>query len=429
MKNTQLIALAPLFRLGLLVAGLFLTGETCFTVAQPQSSNQKARPGAKVVDEALQKMRSSANAKKWTFEVGATKVLEEELKARPGAVNVRGLNLGSMSGGSNTTGSTYNAYTQGSQYGSAGQSYYDSRTYGLVTPIREQSVCGSCWAFGSIAVIESALLKTNPSLNSATLDLSEQQILDCSPGGSCWGGWYGTVFDWAKTNQITIAEEKNKRYQTEKTACSATPATKYRVASYGRVSMGQMPTVSEIKQAIVAHGAVVAAVNATNVFLAYKKGVFNENASGDVNHAITLVGWDDSKGAWLLKNSWGTDWGDNGYMWIKYNSNSVGSFAYWVDAAPIGGSVTPAPAPAPQPTPPPYADNTNNNNNNSNKGNNNNNNNGGQNNNNNNAYNPTQQRIRPGTEGYKNAQKTRSGARKVVKPVGTRSTSSSKKDN
>ena len=52
----------------------------------------------------------------------------------------------------------------------------------------------------------------------------------------------------------------------------------------------------------------------------------------DRNHAIALIGWDDTKGAWLLRNSWGTDWGMGGYMWIKYNSNNVGRRAAWVKA-------------------------------------------------------------------------------------------------
>jgi C1A family cysteine protease len=77
----------------------------------------------------------------------------------------------------------------------------------------------------------------------------------------------------------------------------------------------------------------VAAVNATRAFQAYKGGVFNERDPGRINHAILLVGWDDAKGAWLMKNSWGVRWGEAGYMWIDYKSNSVGTAAAWVRAA------------------------------------------------------------------------------------------------
>jgi hypothetical protein len=58
--------------------------------------------------------------------------------------------------------------------------------------------------------------------------------------------------------------------------------------------------------------------------------VFDDDDAGMTNHAIVLVGWDESRGAWLLRNSWGNDWGEDGYMWIGYGSNSVGKYAAWV---------------------------------------------------------------------------------------------------
>ena len=74
----------------------------------------------------------------------------------------------------------------------------------------------------------------------------------------------------------------------------------------------------------------------TDLFQNYTNGVFNEipsnYASPTSNHAIVIVGWDDAKGAWLMKNSWGTNWGENGYMWIKYGSNNIGRRAAWVIA-------------------------------------------------------------------------------------------------
>ncbi|MDY7008249.1 MAG: C1 family peptidase, partial [Cyanobacteriota bacterium] len=77
---------------------------------------------------------------------------------------------------------------------------------------------------------------------------------------------------------------------------------------------------------------VVSAVYMTDVFHAYKGGVYNENAYGTPNHAVTIIGWDDRKRAWLVKNSWGTDWGEDGYIWIAYNTNRIGYGAAWVDA-------------------------------------------------------------------------------------------------
>jgi cathepsin L len=74
------------------------------------------------------------------------------------------------------------------------------------------------------------------------------------------------------------------------------------------------------------------AVRVTSAFQHYTGGVFNERDGGNVNHGVTLIGWDDNKQAWLIKNSWGTGWGEDGYMWINYNSNSIGYRAAWVQA-------------------------------------------------------------------------------------------------
>jgi cathepsin L len=61
-------------------------------------------------------------------------------------------------------------------------------------------------------------------------------------------------------------------------------------------------------------------------------GVFAEDEKGAVNHAIALIGWDDEKGAWLVKNSWGKQMGEDGYFYIKYNANNIGFGAQWIDA-------------------------------------------------------------------------------------------------
>jgi cathepsin L len=59
-------------------------------------------------------------------------------------------------------------------------------------------------------------------------------------------------------------------------------------------------------------------------FQCYTGGVFNSSNQGNVNHFVTLCGWDDTRGAWRLKNTWGTGWGESGYMWIAYGCHDVG---------------------------------------------------------------------------------------------------------
>jgi cathepsin L len=73
----------------------------------------------------------------------------------------------------------------------------------------------------------------------------------------------------------------------------------------------------------------------SNDFKAYTEGVYNEAVASDTageGHAIVIVGWDTAKGAWLIKNSWGTDWGYGGYGWIAYGSNRIGRHSAWIVA-------------------------------------------------------------------------------------------------
>jgi C1A family cysteine protease len=206
---------------------------------------------------------------------------------------------------------------------------------GKVSPVKYQATCGSCWTFASAAVFESSIKM----LYNEETDVSEQSILDCSKNpngskaGSCeTGGWYGYVFNYYQTNQI-VPESKNP-YKGVNSACIKALPLNYKVAawSYVRPDAGT-PSVKEIKKALCEHGPIAACVKVTESFQAYAGGIFDEFATmsspRDVNHAIVLVGWDDSKKAWLLKNSWGTEWGEKGYMWIEYGCNNIGYGATW----------------------------------------------------------------------------------------------------
>lgn len=220
---------------------------------------------------------------------------------------------------------------------------YDLRTLNLVTPIRDQGNYGCCWGFGALAAYESNYLKINGG-SPNSLDLSEQHVLTCSGGGNCnpgGGGFAYKVLDWLVDQNKSLRPENQAPYTGGGGSCPTGAATDFTAISWGVVDpsgdIGKIASVADIKKALCQYGVISASVNASNSFKNYAGGTYFGEASNpnspSTNHAVAIVGWDDSKQAWLIRNSWGTDWGEDGYMWIKYNSNNIGRRAAWVRAA------------------------------------------------------------------------------------------------
>ncbi len=210
-----------------------------------------------------------------------------------------------------------------------------------VTTVKYQGRCGSCWSFTSMAVLEAAELIRN----GLDLDFSEQYILDCAVDrrgadcGSCGGGWYGGVFDFLMGNSADM--ESNRPYQERESSCMPAKSRDYKVEAWGYIRRDAgIPSVREMKEALCKYGPIASTVKVTPAFQAYAGGIFDEHASvtgpRDVNHAITIVGWDDSKKAYLVKNSWGPAWGENGYIWVEYDCNNIGYGSAWVIATKAG---------------------------------------------------------------------------------------------
>jgi cathepsin L len=198
-------------------------------------------------------------------------------------------------------------------------------------PVRNQGSCGSCWAFTQTTVLEGAHNITKGV--DPTRDFSEQFLLDCgrrdngAPVGSCGGGQPWDAFEHLEREGSLL--ESEMPYVGAERGCKGQKG-KHGITTWGFVSGAwDTPPVEDIKAAMCKYGPVTAAVYADSAFVSYAGGVFEGEPGGWPNHAIMLVGWDDKRKAWLLRNSWGSEWGEDGHMWIDYNSNSVGNSAAW----------------------------------------------------------------------------------------------------
>ncbi|HEX6272146.1 MAG TPA: C1 family peptidase, partial [Polyangiaceae bacterium] len=191
-----------------------------------------------------------------------------------------------------------------------------------ITPVKNQQFCGSCWAFAIAGSFESS----ETLLNGDSLDLAEQQLVNCVPahpataGDNCKGHLPYLVLDWLTGSGFAI--EKDVPYTARMSACNASfGKNELRAASWGFVDENdprRVPDKELLKRAIITHGPVTASVFVDEAFQSYAGGVFDQNSPGRSNHAVVIVGWDDARGAWHLRNSWGNGWGEDGYMWIKY---------------------------------------------------------------------------------------------------------------
>jgi len=214
---------------------------------------------------------------------------------------------------------------------SAAAPSFDWRKGGGSTPVKDQGGCGSCWDFATCGAFEGSWRI----VNNETVNVSEKDVLDCSGAGTCAGGWW--AFDYLKDKGV--ASEASYPYVLPRGACKSVTRP-YKAETWGYVGNDHsVPSVAAIKQALCAHGPLAVALKATPLWSAYTGGVFNEPNVSGINHGVTLVGWDNSKQAWLIKNSWGTGWGstgdygsERGYMWMKYGTNNVGYAAAWTRA-------------------------------------------------------------------------------------------------
>lgn len=215
--------------------------------------------------------------------------------------------------------------------------HFDWRRLNKVTPVRVQ-ICGTCWDFAAMGAFEASWAIRNNQL----IDTSEQYILNCAGAGTCRGGWYMPVFNFLIVKR-TATEASDPFTGNDTLPCPQSIPRHYGAAAWAFVpgaSTSAIPSVAAIKKSLCQHGPLATAVYVDTAFQGYTGGTFIRPATTQsINHAVVIIGWDDTKKAWLIKNSWGPGWGETGgyggskgYMWINYSTNKIGTATAWVDA-------------------------------------------------------------------------------------------------
>ena len=219
-------------------------------------------------------------------------------------------------------------------FSNAAPDSFDWRDKGLVTPVRDQGMCGSCWAFSTVANLEGLYYK----LKGVAVDLSEQILVDCDTYDSaCNGGLMEYAFQWIKENGMET--EEDYPYTGYKGSCKADPSKYIDMKVTGWKKLGSSTSTwspvdeEEIKEFLYETGPLAIALNA-NPLQTYSGGILDKTSSqcpvSGINHAVTLVGYGAESGVdyWIVKNSWGANWGENGYFRITRGTGCCGVNCY-----------------------------------------------------------------------------------------------------
>ncbi|XP_073149990.1 vanillin synthase [Henckelia pumila] len=202
----------------------------------------------------------------------------------------------------------------------------DWRENGIVSPVKNQGHCGSCWTFSTTGALEAAYSQAF----GKGISLSEQQLVDCAEkfnNFGCNGGLPSQAFEYIKYNGGLDTEDSYPYTGVDGSCKYSSENAAVKVVDSVNITLG---AEDELRHAVAFVRPVSVAFEVVNGFKAYNGGVYTSTSCGnsplDVNHAVLAVGYgvEDGIPYWIIKNSWGADWGDNGYFKMEMGKNMCG---------------------------------------------------------------------------------------------------------
>lgn len=199
----------------------------------------------------------------------------------------------------------------------------DWRDKGIVGPVQNQEACGSCWAFSVVGAVQSVHAMGGGPLQ----PLSVQQVVDCSyQDAGCNGGSPSRTLHWLQQKQVKLVSKAEYPYKAKTGICHFFPPSDGVVAIRNFTTLDFSGQEQAMMAQLLHRGPLVAVVDAIS-WQDYLGGIIQHHCSSHwSNHAVLVVGYDTAGQIpyWIIQNSWGTSWGNQGYVYVKIGGNLCG---------------------------------------------------------------------------------------------------------